>query len=309
MIVSIFKASLVFFLLVALQQVIRVEVALVTVGVRVTDSRGREVSGLQATDFAVFEDGKPREIAFFANETQPITLGILADRSSSMAYGNKLDRAKDAARSLVAGAFEGSEFFYIAFDEVVDVASDFTSDRTQLASVILRTSLGGGTSLYDAVLKGLTITDRAKLRRRALVVISDGADQHSRHRLAEAIRLIRESEIQVYTIGYFSQQEEELFRVSRSKVMRIDGKELDNPRVALQKLAEESGAESFFPRSDKELWQAVSEISEDLRTQYTLAFYPRVQGSENRYHELRVTVRGSGYKVRARPGYGTRVVD
>jgi Ca-activated chloride channel family protein len=292
-----------------LQQVIRVDVALVTVGVRVTDSRGRDVSGLKATAFTVFEDGKPREIAFFANETQPITLGILADRSSSMEYGKKLDRAKDAARSLVAGAYAGSEFFYIEFDEVVDVASDFTSDRAQLASVIQRTVIGGGTSLYDAVLKGLTITDRAKLRRRALVVISDGADQHSRHPLGEVIRLIRESEIQVYTIGYFSRQEEALFSASRSKVMRIDGKQLDNPRIALQKLAEESGAESYFPHSDEELAKGVAEISEDLRTQYTIAFYPRVQNPENRYHELRVTVRGNGYKVRARPGYGTRAVE
>jgi hypothetical protein len=88
---------------------------------------------------------------------------------------------------------------------------------------------------------------------------------------------------------------------------RIDGKELDNPRIALEKVAKESGADFFFPRSDKELAEAVAEISEDLRTQYTLAFYPRLQDRENRYHELRVAVRNSSYKVRARPGYGTRV--
>jgi Ca-activated chloride channel homolog len=298
-----------FLLLVALQQVIRVDVALVTVGVRVTDSRGRDISGLQAADFSVFEDGVPREIAFFSNESQPITLGILVDRSSSMEDGNKLDRAKDSARALVAGARAGSEFFYIEFDEVVNVAADFTTDRQQLASAIQRTSLGGGTSLYDAVIKGLMLTDRAQLPRRALVVVSDGTDQHSRHVLPGLIRQVRESEIQIFTIGYFSKQEEELFRDSRSRVMRIDGKELDNPRVALEKIAEESGADSFFPKSDKELEQAVKEISEDLRTQYTLSFYPRVQDGENRYHELRVTVRGKGYTVRARPGYGTRIVQ
>jgi Ca-activated chloride channel family protein len=285
-----------------------VDVALVTVGVRVTDSRGRDVPGLQARDFSVFEDGSPRDIAFFSNESQPIALGILVDRSSSMADGNKLDRAKDSARALLAGARAGSEFFYIEFDEVVNVASDFTTDRLQLASAIQRTSLGGGTSLYDAILKGLTLTDRAQLPRRALVVVSDGTDQHSRYALQETIRLVRESEIQIFTIGYFSKQEEELFRASRSKVMRIDGKQLDNPRVALEKIAKESGADFFFPKSDKELEQAVKEISEDLRTQYTLSFYPRVQDRENRYHELRVTVRGKGYTVRARPGYGTRVV-
>jgi Ca-activated chloride channel family protein len=224
-----------------------------------------------------------------------------------MAYGNKLERAKDAGRALVNGSREGSEFFYIEFDEVVDVAADFTSDRQKLLSVIQGTSLGGGTSLYDAILKGLALTDRALLPRRALVIISDGADQHSVHKLSETIRLVRESEIQIFTIGYFSKEEEELYRASTGKMKRIDGKELDNPRIALEKVARESGADYFFPRSDKELTEAVAEISEDLRTQYTLAFYPRFQDHENRYHELRVAVRNNSYKVRARPGYGTRV--
>jgi Ca-activated chloride channel family protein len=296
-----------FVLLVTLQQVIRVDVSLVTVGVRVTDSRGRDVPGLKAKDFSIYEDGSPREIAFFSNEPQAISLGIVADRSSSMAYGNKLDRAKDAARALVNGAREGSEFFYIEFDENVNVAADFTSDRQSLISTIQRTALGGGTSLYKAILKGLVLTDRAQLPRRALVIISDGADQHSTYKLSETIRFVRESEIQIFTIGYFSEKEEQLFRASTSKIMRIDGKELDNPRIALEKIAEESGADFFFPRSDKELAQAVAQISEDLRTQYTLAFYPRFQDRENRYHELRVTARDRSYKVRARPGYGTRL--
>ena len=295
-------------LLVALQQVIRVDVALVTVGVRVTDSRGRDVSGLKAKDFTVFEDGALRDIAFFSSESQPITLGILVDRSSSMVDGNKLDRAKEAARALVAGAHEGSEFFYIEFDEHVNVASEFTSDRRRLASAIERTAPGGGTSLYDAVLQGLLMTDRAQFPRRALVVISDGADQHSRQVLQRVVRVVRESEIQVFTIGYFSSQEEELFR-TRDRVMRIDGKELDNPRIALERLSRESGGDFFFPRSDKELAAAVAEIGKDLRTQYTIAFYPRTQDRETRYRELRVTVPGKGYTVRARPGYGTRTLE
>jgi Ca-activated chloride channel homolog len=301
-----FSSMAALLLVVALQQVIRVDVSLVTVGVRVTDSRGRDVGGLKSKDFTVYEDGSPREIAFFSSEPQPITLGIVIDRSSSMAYGNKLDRAKDAARALVNGARDGSEFFYIEFDEVVNVGADFTSDRQNMMSAIQRTALGGGTSLYEAILKGVELTDRAHLPRRALVIISDGADQHSTHRLSETIRRVRESEIQIFTIGYFSKQEEQLFRDPTARIMRTDGKELDNPRVALEKIAEESGGDFFFPRSDKELAQAVVQISADLRTQYTLAFYPRVQDRENRYHELWVTVRDNSHKVRARPGYSTR---
>jgi len=293
-------------LLAAFQHVIRVDVSLITVGVRVTDSRGRDVSGLQAKDFSIREDSAPRDIAFFSNEPQAITLGIVVDRNSSMAYGSKLDRAKDAARALVNGAQEGSEFFYIVFDDVVNVGADFTSDRQDLMSVIQRTALGGGTSLYEAILRGLTLTDRAQLPRRALVVISDGADQHSTHKLSEIISFVRQSEIQIFTIGYFSSEEDLFYRTATSKMMRIDGTEIDNPQVALEKVAKESGGDFFFPRSDKELAEAVTKISEDLRTQYTLAFYPQSQDRENRYHELRVTVRDKSYKVRARPGYGTR---
>src|SRR4029453_6932699 len=84
-------------LLVAFQHVIRVDVSLITVGVRVTDSQGRDVSGLQRSDFSIYEDGEARDIAFFSNEPQAITLGIVLDRSSSMAEGSKFDRAKDAA--------------------------------------------------------------------------------------------------------------------------------------------------------------------------------------------------------------------
>ena len=124
--------------------------------------------------------------------------------------------------------------------------------------------------------------------------------------MRETIRFVRQSEIQIFTIGYFSREEEQLFRTSKATMMRIDGKELDNPRIALEEVAEESGADFFFPRSDKELSEAVAEISKDLRTQYTIAFYPRVQDRENQYHDLRVTVRGDNYRVRARPGYGTR---
>ena len=304
---SIFTTSFAaLLLLVAAQHAIRVDVSLVTLGVRVIDSRGRDVPGLTAKDFSIYEDGVSRDIGFFSSEPQPITLGIVVDRSNSMSYGNKLDRAKDAARALVNGAREGSEFFYVEFDDSVSVGADFTSDRLDVMFAIQRTALGGGTSLYDAILKGVTLTDHAVLPRRALVVISDGADQHSTHKLSEIVRSVRESEIQIFTIGYFTREEEQLYRDANVKLTRLDGTAIDNPQVALEKVAKESGGDFFFPRSDKELAQAVAEISEDLRTQYTLAFYPRVQDRESRYQELRVTVPGKSYKVRARPGYATR---
>src|SRR5262245_53271783 len=286
------------------QDTLRVKVSLVTVGVRVTDSRGRNVFGLKAQDFSIFDDGVAQKIEFFSSEEQPITLGILLDRSFSMSYNRKLEHAKEAAGALIRSAHDGSEYFYFAFDDQVRLQSDFTTDRERVESAIQRTDLGEGTSLYDAIIEGLALCSRAQLPRQALVIISDGADQHSRHELEETMRIVRESKMQIYTIGYFAPEEDKLFRSSRRKVPLAGGRLIDNPRQVLEKIARESGAESFFPRSDAELSKAVEEITNDLRTQYTLAFYPQSEDRDSRYHQLKVMVRGN-YNVRARPGYGT----
>jgi len=297
---------LIILLLVGAQDTLRVKVSLVTVGVRVTDWIGRDARGLKMENFLVFDDEIPQKIEFFSNEEQPITLGILLDRSFSMSYNAKLDRAKDAARALVGAAREGSQYFYIAFDDNVKLSADLTDDRHQVETAIDQTTLGGGTALYDAVLKGLAISAQAARPRQVLIIISDGADQHSTHLLGEVIRAVREAELQVFTIGYFSPQEEAFVRRSGDKLTLTDGTVVDNPQYVLKKLASESGAESFFPRSDKELSEAVEKITKDLRTQYTLGFYPSLD-DDNHYHQLRVAVRGGRFKVRARPGYSTSV--
>src|SRR5205814_5694756 len=134
------------------QDTVKVSVNLVTVGVRVTDSRGRDVPGLKAENFSILDDGVPQKIEFFSSDEQSIVLGILLDRSFSMSYNAKLDRAKEAARALVRVTHEGSEFFYFAFDDVVPSTADVTADRQRIESSIDKTSIGGGTSLYDAIL-------------------------------------------------------------------------------------------------------------------------------------------------------------
>jgi VWFA-related protein len=135
-------------LLLLFQDTLQVKVSLVSIGVRVTDSKGRSVSGLKAGDFSIFDEGVPQKIEFFSSEEQPITLGILLDHSSSMASNAKLDRAKEAALRLVQATHQASEYFYVAFDDNVQLASDFTTDREKVDSAIQGTRLGGGTSLY-----------------------------------------------------------------------------------------------------------------------------------------------------------------
>jgi Ca-activated chloride channel family protein len=287
------------------QETLHIKVSLVTVGVRVSDSRGRNVIGLKAEDFSLFDDGIQEKIEFFSSEEQPITLGIVLDRSFSMTYNDKLDRAKESAVALVRSAHEGSEYFYFTFDDQVRLAADSTTDRREIEAAIRQTPIGQGTSLFDAVVRSLAQSRQANRPRQALVIISDGADQHSKTRLQEMMRIVRESELQIYTIGYFGPTEDKLFRMSGPKVQLSEDRFIDNPRTVLENIAHESGAESYFPRTDAELAKTIEEITKDLRTQYTLAFYPRPEEPEKSYHQLRVTVRGGRHAVRARPGYGT----
>src|SRR5579863_1036858 len=113
---SMYRLLIVLLLLVP-QDTLQVKVSLVNVGVRVTDSKGRNITGLKAQDFTVFDDGTAQKIEFFSSEEQPVTMGILLDHSFSMAANAKLDRAKEAAQALVRATRTGSEYFYVQFDE------------------------------------------------------------------------------------------------------------------------------------------------------------------------------------------------
>ena len=283
--------------------VVRVGVTMVTVGVRVTDRNAREVRGLKREDFSIYEDNIPQPVAFFAEEEQPVSVGILLDQSQSMGESNKLTRAKMAAIYLTQAGHADNEYLYIPFDDRANVSVDFTSDRGRVMSAIFTTTLGEGTSLYDAILLALDRFKNARYGRQVLVVITDGTDQHSVHTLDDVVVGLQESQVQLYLIGYFSEFEDRLFRSGVRNVMRIDGVSLDNPRLVFKRLSEETGAESFFPESDQQLRQTVESLSEDVRRQYTLAYYPSRPFRDDAYRQIEVKVRRRGVRIRARQGY------
>ncbi len=283
-------------------QTLRVSVSVVTVGVRVVDAKGREVTGLNANDFTLYEDGVVQQIALFSNEEQPLSLSLLLDKSDSMAKEDKLGRAKSAAQRLMDTSHRGSEYLYIPFD-VSWPDADFTEERDLIKGAIEKTTLGHGTRLYDVVLAALVRCRRAKHARQAMIVITDGSDQHSSHTLNELISALQESQVQLYTVGYFSRLEDDVFLKSGSRVALSDYTMVDNPRIVFKRLAKESGAEAFFPRSDEDLQNAAEQISKDLRTQYTLAYYPSDPVPNARYRHIKVRLRPSGLTVRARQGY------
>lgn len=284
---------------------LRVEVSLVTVGVRVTDAEARAVAGLGRNNFKVYENGVAQQIAFFSSDPQPISFAVLLDRSDSM-KGDKFNRAKVAAQLLIEKLHQGSEFAYIPFDATWS-EGEFYEDRGQVIQGIGNTQLGEGTRMFDAILAALDLYKRARNARQAMILITDGADMHSDHMLVEVIRSVQESHVQLYAIGYFNGEEAALYWGSGPLIVyRQDSgiKVVDNPRFVFARLARESGAEAFFPETDQELAEAAETISNELHTQYTIAYYPSNPARDGTYRRIKVTVQGKrGLKVRAREGY------
>ena len=187
------------------QEPFRSGVELVNVTATVTDRSGRFVSGLQQSDFVVYEDDQPVEITHFTAERVPVSLGIVLDTSGSMA-GRKMDAARAAVRRLLVDLLgPQDEFFLYRFDHTPRLVEGWTSDRSRMSSALQRMHPEGGTALYDAVAKALPLLKSGRHRKKALLVISDGIDTSSDTRLQTLKQLIRESEALVYAIGIDAQ--------------------------------------------------------------------------------------------------------
>ena len=187
------------------QEPFRSGVELVNVTVTVTDGSGRFVSGLQQSDFVVYEDDQQVEITHFTAERVPVSLGIVLDTSGSMA-GRKMDAARAAVRRLLVDLLgPQDEFFLYRFDNTPHLVEGWTHDRSRMSSALQRMHPEGGTALYDAVAKALPLLKSGRHRKKALLVISDGIDTSSDTRLQTLKQLIRESEALVYAIGIDAQ--------------------------------------------------------------------------------------------------------
>jgi Ca-activated chloride channel homolog len=279
---------------------IRVNVDLVSVAVRVTDKQGHDVQGLTAEDFTLTEEGQKQKIAFFDSQKDPIALTIVLDSSSSMKLAGKMDVAQDMLDRIVSASRPEDEVSLLQFADHLVGYRHITSEQRQLSITTGIAPSTGGTALYDAIASALCRLEAGTSLRQAVVVITDGADQHSRLRLEELMPLVQSSKTQLFMIGLYinNQPEYEIYKQREKSVTLVTGRKIDNPVVVFERLAKESGAESFFPTSKKGLEQALQEISSILRAQYTLAYYPA--SNVKKYRPIQVKVRRAGVTVRAR---------
>jgi VWFA-related protein len=176
-------------------------IELVNVTATVIDSNGRFVTGLKQSDFTVYEDGRPVDIAYFSAERVPLSLGVVLDTSGSMA-GAKIQAARAALDRFLKDLLEpGDEVFLYRFDTTPRLVHGWTTEYTQISAELARIRPDGATSLYDAVARALPMVQTGRHRKKALLVISDGIDTSSDMDRQRLKKLIRESETLIYAIG------------------------------------------------------------------------------------------------------------
>jgi VWFA-related protein len=274
------------------QAKISVTADLVVLPVNVTDANGVFVSGLEKGQFGVYEEGRLQKITLFRDEDAPVTVGILVDHSRSM--GPKLGEVTAAVSAFVHSSNPEDEMFVVDFSDNVAIelldGKAFTSDVRVLERAVSMVSARGQTALYDAVAEGLKHLELGNREKKALVIVSDGGDNASRHKYSEVLTLARQAHAVIYSIGLVGSTEEE------------------NPR-ALERLCKETGGIAFFPRADQRTSEIAGIIARDLREQYTLGYAPEkvISGSSFRKIAVKVEVSGRGkLRVRTRAGYLAR---
>jgi Ca-activated chloride channel family protein len=254
---------------------IQVDVDMVVVNVTVTDPFDRIVTGLDASHFQVFDEKVPQQISTFSTEDAPIAVGLIFDSSGSM--GDKIQKSKEAALQFFKTANPQDEFMLISFSDRPNLISSFTSQFEKIQDRMLFVKSSGKTALLDAIYLGLNEARRASTSRKALLVISDGGDNHSRYTERDIKRAVKESDVQIYSVGIF----EPLSARSRTP------EEARGPSL-LAELAETSGGRMFSVEDANELPDIAEKISIELRNQYVIGYRPSNLVRDGRWRRIRV---------------------
>jgi Ca-activated chloride channel homolog len=251
---------------------IKTKVDLVLVPVTVTDPMNRLVTGLDKENFQVFEGKEQEEVRNFSSEDAPVSLGIVFDMSGSMS--SKIERAREAVGEFFKTANPQDEFFLIAFADKPEEVSDFTQSVDDLQGKLIYTIPKGRTALLDAIYLGISKMREAKYPKKALLIISDGGDNHSRYTEGEIKSLVKEADVMIYSIGiydhYFQTEEERLGPALLSDVSDL------------------SGGRAFTIDNPNDLADVATKIGIELRNQYVLGYRPKNPGHDGKWHKIRV---------------------
>ena len=250
----------------------KVDVNLVLVPVTITDPMNRLVTGLDKDNFQVFEDKSAQEIRHFSSEDAPISMGVIFDMSGSM--GSKIDRAREAVSEFFKTANPQDEFFVITFNDRPEQLSDFTNSVEDIEAKLVFTVPKGRTALLDAIYLGVNKMRQAKYPKRALLIVSDGGDNHSRYTESEIKSMVKEADVLIYAIGiydhYFPTTEERL-----------------GPSL-LNEVTEVTGGRAFTIDNPNDLADVATKIGIELRNQYVIGYRPRNATHDGKWRKIKV---------------------
>jgi Ca-activated chloride channel homolog len=274
---------------------IRTNTELVLVPVTVTDPMNRIVVGLQQGNFQLYEGKQSQEIKNFSREDAPVSIGVILDVSGSMV--TKIERAREAVLKLLEASNPQDEFFLITFADTPHLSQNFTQSIEDIQQHLLFARPKGSTALLDALYLGLNKMREAKYARKALLLISDGGDNHSLYSEKEVKARIKESDVLVYSVGVFDRE-----FATREELL---GPEL------LTEISEVTGARCYTLDSPNNLPIIAQHIGLELRNQYVLAYSPSNSSSDGKWRKIKVKLtllpkKVPPLRVHARTGYYAR---
>jgi Ca-activated chloride channel family protein len=250
----------------------KVDVNLVLVPVTITDPMNRLVTGLDRENFAVYEGKDQQEIRHFSSEDAPVSLGVIFDMSGSMS--SKIERAREAVVEFFKTANPQDEFFMITFADKPEEIADFTSSIEDIQGKLVYTIPKGRTALLDAIYLGVSKMRQAKYPKKALLIISDGGDNHSRYTEGEIKSLVKEADVLIYAVGiydhYFPTEEERL-----------------GPQL-LSEVTELTGGRAFTIDNPNDLADVATKIGIELRNQYVLGYRPKNPVHDGKWRKIKV---------------------
>jgi len=250
----------------------KVDVDLVLVPVTITDPMNRLVTGLDKENFSILEGKEAQEIRHFSSEDAPVSLGVIFDLSGSM--NSKIERAREAIIEFFKTANPQDEFFLITFADKPEQLSDFTQSVDEIQGKLVYTVPKGRTALLDAIYLGINKMHLAKYQKRALLIISDGGDNHSRYTENEIKSVVKEADVQIYAIGVYDH-------------FFATGEERYGP-VLLSDIADLTGGRAYTIDNPNDLADVATKIGIELRNQYVIGYRPKNPSHDGKWRKIKV---------------------
>ncbi len=271
-------------------EVLKIDTELVNLNVRVVDRNNRSIANLSQNDFTIYEDNVPQKVAFFSKSEVPTNYAMVIDNSGSMRL--LLDKVIEAGKIIVNTNRADDETSIIRFvdSEKIEITQEFTSNKGDILESLDNLFIEGGpTAIIDAIYLGAERVDQYEKsrnpmdrKRRALILVSDGEDRDSYYKEQQLFELLRESDVQIFAVGFVNELSKEGGFISKSP----QGK----AKAFLERLAKETGGKVYFPNAIGELNGIAQDIANELRTQYLISYQPADEKKDATYRAIKVVV-------------------